>query len=403
MSHQNAPWSKNTRNIWFLLVLAASTISVITLLSPFLYVLLFAGVFVIVTWPVYAWILKRVGDRRMLAAILTAVILAITIFGPFAGLVFAFVQQGVAVAKTGMDFVNDGKFNSWVTWVTDTPRDELLAVLPTWLSDLIPVDLDIGKMVAGPLQEAAIATLNIAGNTIPGVLNSTLNLGIDSILFAGTVLSLYVEAPSLLRLFRNLSPLEDRYESKLFEVFQESANNLVVGAVATAIIQAIVAGIGYWLFGVERALFFAIVTGVFGFVPLVGTLIVWVPLCIMVGVTDGPLWAVLLALWSMILTGQVDNVTRPLFMRGSTNVHPMLVFLAIFGGMAWFGVPGVLIGPVLMAFFLALYKIYCDDFLAEPALEPAAAISAPVSLPDLPPPPMEMTPNVRIPTSPPVP
>ena len=62
----------------------------------------------------------------------------------------------------------------------------------------------------------------------------------------------------------------------------------------------------------------------------------------------------------------MDNLVKPLFLRGSSDIHPLLIFLAVFGGMAWMHLPGILIGPVLVAFFLSLYTIYCEDYLGLP-------------------------------------
>ena len=66
------------------------------------------------------------------------------------------------------------------------------------------------------------------------------------------------------------------------------------------------------------------------------------------------------------MTSSVDNFVKPMLLRGDTNVHPLLIFLAVFGGLVWFGLPGVFLGPVLVALFLALYTIYCEDFLGLP-------------------------------------
>ena len=67
-----------------------------------------------------------------------------------------------------------------------------------------------------------------------------------------------------------------------------------------------------------------------------------------------------------MFSGQIDHIVRPLFMRGSTNIHPLLVFLAAFGGLAWMGIPGALVGPVIVAFFVAMYTSYVEDFLRLP-------------------------------------
>ena len=175
-----------------------------------------------------------------------------------------------------------------------------------------------------------------------------------------------MEGPKLLNVFANLSPMDDSYETRLFDVFREFATNMVVGSLATAILQGIVASIGYAIAGVDGVIFFGLLTALFSFVPVVGTVLVWLPLSLSVGVTAGWAWAGFLIAWSVLFTGTVDNVVKPLFLRGSSDIHPLLIFLAVFGGMAWMQLPGILVGPVLVAFFLSLYTIYCEDYLGIP-------------------------------------
>ena len=74
-------------------------------------------------------------------------------------------------------------------------------------------------------------------------------------------------------------------------------------------------------------------------------------------------WALFIALWSGLLTASVDNLVKPFFLRGDSHIHPLLIFLGVFGGLSWMGVPGVLVGPLIVVFFVALYTIYVEDFL----------------------------------------
>ncbi len=85
--------------------------------------------------------------------------------------------------------------------------------------------------------------------------------------------------------------------------------------------------------------------------------------------THGLGWAGGLLLWSVTVTGTTDNLLRPFFMRGSSDIHPLLLFFAVFGGMYWMGVTGVLVGPVVIAFFLTLAHIL-QEHLEEENGEP---------------------------------
>jgi predicted PurR-regulated permease PerM len=202
------------------------------------------------------------------------------------------------------------------------------------------------------------------------VANALLSGSIDAVIFVLAVVTFFMEGPRALQAATRLSPMDDAYEERLFFVFREFANNLVIGSIATAAIQGAVAAVGYGLAGVERILFAGILTGVFSFFPLVGTAVVWIPVSIWVFLNEGAGWAAFVVVWSLVFTGTVDNVVKPLFLRGSSDIHPLMIFLAVFGGLTWMGLPGVLVGPVIVAFFLALYTIYCEDFLG---LTPAEA------------------------------
>ena len=357
-------WSKTVRDRWFFGALTLSMVSVGYLFSPFLYVLLFAVVVVVVAWPLFARILVRVRGRRSLAAGLTVALLAILVFGPFTLLAYLFVNEAVHVAQAGLAFVNSGKLAQWIAYVLALPHNDHL---PAWVRDLLPQDFDA---VAGPAQSAALVLLNSLRTAVPGLVGSTVSAVLDALIFIFAVFSLFVEGPALLAAFRSLSPLDDRYEDRLLEVFREFSVSMVVGSVATALVQGVVAGVGYWIAGVERVFFYAILTAAFAFVPMVGTVLIWVPLSVVVAVDFGWKWGLFLFVWSAVFTTQVDGLVRPLFLRGKTEIHPLLVLLAAFGGIAWMGLPGALVGPVLVAFFVSLYQIFREEHQGPGPQEP---------------------------------
>ncbi len=355
------PWSQTVKDRWFFGALALSTLSVLYLFSPFATALLFAAVVVVVTWPLYERVLVRVRGRKAIASLLTTLILGIVVFAPISGIVYLFVQQAISIAQTGIEFVQSGKLADWVGYVLALPEsDAVPESIRTWL----PEDLDVAETVSGPLQDGALAVLDAARTFVPGLLSSTVNAGLSGLIFLFAVISLYMEGPRLLAVVKNLSPIDDAYEERLFDVFREFSNNMVMGALATAVAQGIVAGIGYHFAGVERVIFFGLLTTVFSLVPVIGAAMIYIPLTILTFTTQGPMWGGFLLLWSLIVVSSVDNIVRPMFMRGTTNIHPLLIFLAVFGGMGWMGLPGALVGPVLVAFFLALYTIYVHDYLA---------------------------------------
>lgn len=377
-------WDQGTRDRWFFGALAFATGAIVLLFSGFLYVLMFAVVTVVVTWPVYQAMLARVGHRRPLAALLTMLVLFVLVFGPIIALIAVFVSQAAVVVQRGVAWVQTGGLTTLMTSV----QADLIPQVEEYIEGLTGRDHDIARSITGPLQSGLLAVLEGVGSGVPQLIGVTASVAINLVIFLFAVITLYMEGPAVLRVVKNLSPMDDAYDDQLFSVFHQFANNMVIGSLVTAALQGLVAAIGYAIGGADNIVFLGIVTAFGAFIPLVGTALVWIPVTIYVATSQGLGWAVFVALWSLIVTGTIDNIVKPLFLRGGTNIHPLLIFLGVFGGLSWMGVPGVLVGPVIVAFFLALYTIYVRDFLQKPDDDETEDVPAPAApAPDPGPPP----------------
>ena len=135
-----------------------------------------------------------------------------------------------------------------------------------------------------------------------------------------------------------------------------------LGIPIICIVQGIFAALGYWIFGLDDWALWGFVTGLFAFFPLVGTMIIWIPLDIYL-FSQGHTWpAVGLGLYSIIVTGNVDYVARISFMKKIGDVHPLITVLGVIVGLNLFGFVGLIFGPLLISYFLILVKIYVNEF-----------------------------------------
>lgn len=135
-----------------------------------------------------------------------------------------------------------------------------------------------------------------------------------------------------------------------------------LGIPIICVVQGIFAAIGYWIFGMEDWALWGFVTGIFAFFPLVGTMIIWVPIVIYM-LAQGQTWqGVALAGWSAIIMGNVDYVARISFMKRIGDVHPLITVLGVIVGLNLFGFIGLIFGPLLISYFLILVKIYINEF-----------------------------------------
>jgi predicted PurR-regulated permease PerM len=138
------------------------------------------------------------------------------------------------------------------------------------------------------------------------------------------------------------------------------ANSL--GIPIICLVQGVFAALGYYIFGVADWALWGFLTGIFAFFPLVGTMIIWVPLCIYVFAQNHALAALGLTIYSLLVTGNVDYIARISFMKKIGDVHPLITVLGVIVGLNLFGFVGLIFGPLLISYFLILVKIYVNEF-----------------------------------------
>jgi predicted PurR-regulated permease PerM len=135
-----------------------------------------------------------------------------------------------------------------------------------------------------------------------------------------------------------------------------------LGIPLICLVQGIFAALGYLIFGVDDWAMWGFLTGVFAFFPLVGTMIIWVPLCIFLYSQGFNYSALGLLLYSLLVTGNVDYVARISIMKKMGDVHPLITILGVIVGLNIFGFIGLIFGPLLISYFLILVKIYINEF-----------------------------------------
>ena len=197
---------------------------------------------------------------------------------------------------------------------------------------------------------------------VPKILNSTANIITNLIMMFFLFYYLLVNGRDTEKYLSRMIPLKPRNISLLAGETKMMIRANALGIPIICIIQGAFAALGYWIFGVEDWGLWGFLTGVFAFFPLVGTMIIWVPL---VGYmfAQGLNWpAIGLAIYSIIVTGNVDYVARLSLMKRMGDVHPMITVLGVIVGLNLFGFIGLIFGPLLVSYFIILVKIYINEF-----------------------------------------
>jgi predicted PurR-regulated permease PerM len=136
-----------------------------------------------------------------------------------------------------------------------------------------------------------------------------------------------------------------------------------LGIPIISVIQGLTAALGYFIFGVEEFVLWGFITGIFAFFPVVGTMIIWIPLVIYI-YASGDTWnATGLFFYSLIVTGNVDYLSRITILKKMGHVHPVVTVLGVLVGLGLFGFIGLIFGPLLVNYIILLFRIYMNEFI----------------------------------------
>lgn len=197
---------------------------------------------------------------------------------------------------------------------------------------------------------------------IPKLINSTANLVVNLITMLFFLYYMLYHGREMERTLFRLIPLTDKNTSMLASETKRMVRANAIGIPLISIIQGLFATLGYFIFGVDDWGIWGFLTGVFAFFPVIGTMVVWVPLVVYMFASGDTANATGLTFYSVIVTGNVDYLARITIMKRIGNVHPTITVLGVIVGLGLFGFIGLIFGPLLVNYIIVLSKIYMNEF-----------------------------------------
>ena len=197
---------------------------------------------------------------------------------------------------------------------------------------------------------------------VPKLLNSTASVLTNLLMMFFLLYYLFVNGSEIEKYLSRIIPLKPDNIDKLAHETKLMITANAIGIPIICFVQGIFAALGYWIFGVHDWGMWAFLTGVFAFFPLVGTMIIWVPIVLFMFSTGNTWMATGLTIYSIVVTGNVDYITRLGLLKKIGDVHPMITVLGVIAGLGLFGFMGLIFGPLLVSYFIILIKIYMNEF-----------------------------------------
>jgi predicted PurR-regulated permease PerM len=168
----------------------------------------------------------------------------------------------------------------------------------------------------------------------------------------------FADGAQMVQALVRLTPLESGRTQELIDQFENLTRAVVVATLLSAVVQGLLAGVGYYAAGVGSLVLLTALTMLLTLVPVVGSAIVWAPVCLWLLAVEGHTTAaVLLAIYCVAVVSTVDNLIKPWVLRGRSNLHPLLALLSILGGVQALGPIGIFVGPMVVAFLQTLLNM----------------------------------------------
>lgn len=213
-----------------------------------------------------------------------------------------------------------------------------------------------------------------AGRQVAGKLAMWIGQGLRS--FAGGVTELALllfflffllrDRDSAYGAFAALIPLPQDDTRHILTRLGELIYAVFAGRFVIATVQGALAGLAYWLLGVPGALLWTLLTALCCLVPAFGAFLAWIPIALYLGLADSWTKALIMAAWGGIVVSNIDNVLYPVLVGRRTSLHTAVIFVAIFGGVAVFGISGFVLGPVVVAATMLLLGIWKKQLGTDP-------------------------------------
>jgi predicted PurR-regulated permease PerM len=319
-------------------IISTITIAVLFLFllyASFMFINAFFGALIlfVISRPFYNW-LRRRKFRKSAAASAVVVISLIIIILPLFFLVQGITDQIVTIPQTVRNL--DSAINT--------------------INEYLPFEIQIDKDKI--IQQIVPFFQKVLSPLFADIISTTANF----VLFYFLLYYMLVNDRAFMRKIRNLMPFTEKNRSKVITKFGEITKSTIIGSLLIALIQGGMLALGFHVLGISGALFWGFVTALLSFIPIIGSPLVWGPATIFL-LMDGDITkALILLAWGIIITF-VDNVVRPVTNKKFGRIHPLISIIGIFIGLTQFGVIGIFIGPLLVAYFLLIWEIYKEEQL----------------------------------------
>lgn len=339
------PLRPYVRPVAFFIMLLGITLAFIGMIQPFMMAIFWSALLAMVFQRPFRILRWKLKGRDNLAATISTILIILIVVIPTFFLMLALVNESIGVYQR----IESG----------DWDLSKAVDFVEAWIPQLEDLLAQIGmttQQLRANLSSFAVTAAQTAADRVFNYTQDVISFSIQFFLMLYILFFFLRDGKQILRRVINVLPLGNEWERQLISRFASVSRATLKGTIIVAVIQGSIGGITFALLGIDGALFWGVLMTVLSLLPVGGSGLVWGPTAIVL-LTQG-LWikAVILIIVGVLGIGLIDNLLRPILVGRDTKMPDYLVLLSTLGGLAWFGLSGFVIGPVIAALFLTFWE-----------------------------------------------
>ncbi len=301
------------------------------LVVPFIPALLTAVILAIIFNPLFTRILRIVKQKQVSAGI-TLFLIFLIVAIPLLFMTGPVIRETTALQE-GFNKLDFSKVSETINSVTK-------------------INININTYAKDYASKISGFLINATANIFVSIMKGLLSI----IIIAFTMFYLFIQGPELIKKLKKTIPLARHKKDKLFKDVQNTTNGIIFGLVVSGLAQGVVGALGFYFLGIPNAILWGIIITILAILPAIGASAIWFPTVIYLFAMDRIVAGIILFLYGFLIISSIENILKPKLIGVKANIHPIVIFLGLLGGLKLFGFAGILIGPLILSLLVVLYR-----------------------------------------------
>jgi len=346
-------------SLFFLILLGFILYHVYQILTPFLATGFWAFIIVFAFYPIFERLNKLLNDNQNVSALLMSLLIVAVVVVPVIYLTLYLGGEALNLYVAVRELVQSGEWQTLIEKIRALPITQFIErELPQW--SFITTD---------KLSDMALTTSKNVGNflasNIAAFTKNIVFYFLHFILMVCFSFLFFRNGHGIIEHFFKVIPLSKESKASISSTLNNTLTAIIRGQFITSLTQGIIAGIIFYFLGMKLFVFLGILTFLASMIPVLGATSVWAPVAIYFFATGHFTQGLIMTLTGFFGISLIDNFLKPLLIGGGAKMSVFVIFLSILGGLAAYGLSGIFIGPVVMAVFFALIKIFQEQYISQ--------------------------------------